>query len=260
MSCWIYNGAPLSDSVVFTTPTVRAFICATQITHRQAKWSEYLQRFKLKWKYQPGRVNVADPLSCRPDLVASPLTETSAELTDYIGTADQSARCKEAAVSGNPGIAGPSVRCEEAAVPGIPSEQLCTHRKKYGFVLASQHSGLVPTIDLTTLVKNAYYEGDVFADEESVHSRYKDALYDYPLLYDLMGRLIVPTVRTQTTINRLRPFFTWRHGRLALGKMVRELVRAPLSWQVAKGFDHHIAGVAQPLKVPEGPWLSVSMD
>lgn len=36
------------------------------LSRRQARWSEYLQTFKFKWLYRPGRCNVADPLSRLP--------------------------------------------------------------------------------------------------------------------------------------------------------------------------------------------------
>jgi len=36
------------------------------LSKRQARWSEYLQRFNFTWQYRPGRTNVADPLSRNP--------------------------------------------------------------------------------------------------------------------------------------------------------------------------------------------------
>jgi len=30
---------------------------------RQVRWSEYLQAFRFRWQYRPGRINVADPLN-----------------------------------------------------------------------------------------------------------------------------------------------------------------------------------------------------
>jgi len=40
------------------------------LSRRQARWSEYLSRFRFKWVYRPGRINVADPLSRNPGGVA----------------------------------------------------------------------------------------------------------------------------------------------------------------------------------------------
>lgn len=36
------------------------------LSRRQARWAEYLQRFNFTWAYRPGRDNVADPLSRHP--------------------------------------------------------------------------------------------------------------------------------------------------------------------------------------------------
>ena len=36
------------------------------MSRRQARWSELLQRFPCTWKHRPGRLNVADPISRRP--------------------------------------------------------------------------------------------------------------------------------------------------------------------------------------------------
>ena len=33
------------------------------LSRRQVRWSEYLQAFRFRWQYRPGRINVADPLS-----------------------------------------------------------------------------------------------------------------------------------------------------------------------------------------------------
>ena len=32
------------------------------LSRRQVRWSEYLQMFRFRWQYRPGRINVADPL------------------------------------------------------------------------------------------------------------------------------------------------------------------------------------------------------
>ena len=39
-----------------------------QESRRQARWMEYLARFDYDWKYRPGRLNVADPISRNPTL------------------------------------------------------------------------------------------------------------------------------------------------------------------------------------------------
>jgi hypothetical protein len=36
------------------------------LSRRQARWMEYLQRFRFTWHYKPGKDNIADPLSRHP--------------------------------------------------------------------------------------------------------------------------------------------------------------------------------------------------
>ncbi len=54
---------------VLVTDNKRNTYLETQVTlsRRQARWSEYLQRFHFTWTHRPGRTNVADPLSRNPD-------------------------------------------------------------------------------------------------------------------------------------------------------------------------------------------------
>jgi hypothetical protein len=45
------------------------------LSHRQARWSEFLQRFNFEWQYKPGRTNCADPLSRRPSATLTAIRE-----------------------------------------------------------------------------------------------------------------------------------------------------------------------------------------
>ena len=52
---------------VVTDHNPLAFLSSqTNLSRRQARWSEYLQRFNHVWQYIPGRNNMADPLSRCP--------------------------------------------------------------------------------------------------------------------------------------------------------------------------------------------------
>ena len=61
----------LSGAQQFTVVTDHnpntTFDTKTTLSDRQARWVELLSRFNFVWKYIPGRTNVADPLSRRPD-------------------------------------------------------------------------------------------------------------------------------------------------------------------------------------------------
>jgi Reverse transcriptase (RNA-dependent DNA polymerase)/RNase H-like domain found in reverse transcriptase/Integrase zinc binding domain/Chromo (CHRromatin Organisation MOdifier) domain/Retroviral aspartyl protease/Integrase core domain/Retrotransposon gag protein/Zinc knuckle len=57
---------------VITDHNPNTFLPTMQnLSRRQARWSEFLQRFDFEWQYRPGRTNCADPLSRRPALLAS---------------------------------------------------------------------------------------------------------------------------------------------------------------------------------------------
>ena len=47
------------------------------LSRRQARWSEYLQRFKINWQYRPGRINVADPISRNPNFLMTLRTSSA---------------------------------------------------------------------------------------------------------------------------------------------------------------------------------------
>ena len=63
--CYL-EGVPFT-AVTDHNPNV-TFATKTTLSPRQARWTEFLARFKFEWKYEPGRTNVADPLSRRPDM------------------------------------------------------------------------------------------------------------------------------------------------------------------------------------------------
>lgn len=54
---------------------------ATQptLSPRQARWEEFLSRFDFTWEYRPGRINVADPLSRRPDMMLAMITRSKSK-------------------------------------------------------------------------------------------------------------------------------------------------------------------------------------
>ena len=53
-----------ADFVLVTDHHPNTFLPTKQdLSGRQARWVEYLQRFQFCWRYRPGSINVADPLS-----------------------------------------------------------------------------------------------------------------------------------------------------------------------------------------------------
>ena len=52
------------------------------MNRRQARWSEFLQRFNFNWIYRPGRQNVADPVSRMP-LIGDRQTSMASQVASY---------------------------------------------------------------------------------------------------------------------------------------------------------------------------------
>ena len=69
--CYL-EGAPKFKVITDHNPLV---YLATQqnLSRRQTRWVEFMQRFEFEWVYRPGRFNVADPLSRAPSLMDQPL-------------------------------------------------------------------------------------------------------------------------------------------------------------------------------------------
>ena len=70
------------DGVEFTVVTDHSpntfFATKALLSPRQTRWAERLSRFQFCWKYRPGRINVADPLSRHPSFSANMVSATIA--------------------------------------------------------------------------------------------------------------------------------------------------------------------------------------
>lgn len=67
--CYL-EGAPRFTVVTDHNPLIWLQTQKT-LSRRQARWSEFMQRFDFGWVYRPGRINVADPISRAPSLLDS---------------------------------------------------------------------------------------------------------------------------------------------------------------------------------------------
>ena len=73
------------EGIPFTLVTdhepLKYFQDQKSLSRMQARWLEFMQStFRFDWQYKPGRVNVADPLSRRPDMEADTTTHGSVQL------------------------------------------------------------------------------------------------------------------------------------------------------------------------------------
>ena len=84
-----------ADFTVFTDHVSNTFFqTQPNLSRRQARWSEFLQRFgTFEWKYRKGTSNVADALS-RRDVAGSVGRCCRAAQFPVVGTAGAVASCK----------------------------------------------------------------------------------------------------------------------------------------------------------------------
>ena len=69
MRAWRYlvEGLPAHHVTLVTDHNPLVWLQSQpHLSRRQARWMEYLARFNYQWLYRPGRLNVADPISRRP--------------------------------------------------------------------------------------------------------------------------------------------------------------------------------------------------
>jgi hypothetical protein len=254
--CYLEGGAhPVQ---IFTDHAPNTFLpTKTNLSRRQARWSEYLQRFDLDWVYKPGRVNRADALSRSPML--APLGAGRSSLSNL------------------PLLSRPGLSLGRGEGHILDQSQ---HLRRYGLAVVAGHTGSVPTLDFVSRVRSLWPSDPLFHVQLQLLKRYPSAQFNDGLWYDRDQRLIVPDNSflrqdivaeahaskscghggVNVTTSRLKPFYTWRHGGETLNQTVNKFVLTCSSCQLNKGNDHHSAGLAQPLQIPEGPWLSVSMD
>ena len=143
----------------------------------------------------------------------------------------------------------------------------------------AEHSGAVPSVDLMARVRVAYVADTLFKDGARMRAEYPGATEENDWWYNRAGQLIVPAdpdlcrmiiseahdpaccghAGISATTVRLKPFYCWTHGGTTLKKAVKAYVLSCRSCQRNKGNDHLRADMAQPLQVPDAPWLSISM-
>jgi transposase InsO family protein len=58
------------------------------LPRKKARWLDFLEEFEFKWRHIPGRDNVADPLSRRPDFESDPEACVAAFLTERLPEGD----------------------------------------------------------------------------------------------------------------------------------------------------------------------------
>lgn len=102
--CYLEGAAPFK---VITDHNPLVYINTQQnLSRRQCRWVEFMQRFDFEWVYKPGRTNVADPLSRAPSLTEQPL----AHLHDGLALAQFAVPSSMVCIAAPPASADAEVR------------------------------------------------------------------------------------------------------------------------------------------------------
>ena len=63
--CYL-KGASAENCTLVTDHNPNTYQPTKELHGRQVRWSEFFSRFTFTWQHRVGRLNVADPVSCRP--------------------------------------------------------------------------------------------------------------------------------------------------------------------------------------------------
>ena len=237
----------------------------TNLSRRQARWSEFLARFNFKWEYRPGRLNVADPLSRHPAFKPAPvmamLSALLAAVTRGQSRPDPAPAAESAPPRPQPAEQRPRKRARTAAPngPAAPAQPApASERQHTSFADLSAFRSAYATdpwfakprhLRNLALRDGVWYKGDklVVPDVPAIKRS---------ILYELHDAPYSGHVGIDKTLAAVQRQFWWP----GLTSFVTDYVRTCDSCQVHKSANTKPPGLLMPLPTPEGPWDSVSMD
>ncbi|KAJ9532097.1 hypothetical protein QJQ45_003814 [Haematococcus lacustris] len=225
------------------------------LSRRQTRWSEYLQRFKqLTWEYRPGRINVADPLSRYPP------NKTAAVLM---------------AVTRSKTGKSPAPKPAEVVKQLEPKKRTRTGGKpqEAPAVLEETHPDPDELQDTIATIQSGYRQDPWFEDARNVTDL---RLCENSLLWYHGSRVVVPNLEgvKRALLYELHDTPMSGHGGIAktykavskrfwwpgMHNYVADYVKRCHVCQRNKSSTQKPAGLMVPLQMPKAPWDSVSMD
>ena len=225
------------------------------LSRRQARWSEFLERFNYEWQYRPGRRNVADPLS-RDALKLNVVHACMQRCCDSQVKGLKS--CPDIATSlavsepsfpnSHPGAAA----CSYEAVqnPVLSALETCTadqnlsetdsfgSKLKRGYALDTWFAKAENTADLSLVDDLCWTSNGCIAAPISVRAIIMQALHDSPY---------AGHVGIAKTLHAVRHMFWWPE----MKKDIIGHVRDCLVCQRDKALTQKPGGLLQPLQIPD---------
>ena len=245
------------------------------LSRRQARWAEYLQRFHFKWEHQPGRTNVADPLSRRPFLASLRIHPARIyKVGQSLPPPPERGRRERR----------PNVRLQPISeeCPQVPLRDKDNKKGKRHLPTSRRRSKLddlppppvrqsEPVNDIFTGISAAYKADPWFSQAVNTNLlSYRDGIwYRGPqivvpavdwikkgILFELHDAPYSGHAGNRKTIAAVSERFWWP----GLRREVRSYITACEACQRNKTSTQKPPGLLQPLPIPEAPWDSVSMD
>ena len=208
------------------------------LSRRQARWSEFLQRFDFQWVYRAGRINVADPLSRNP--VGSALAVIT-----------RSWRNKEVIRAGQPEITAPSTVPARGNLPtfDIADPLLSQLLQAYPLDPWLRDANSQESTRLSTNSQGLYLrDSRVYVPNDTVIKN--------SIMFEAHDAKYSGHFGVAKTLKLVERLFWWPNFRKEILHYVNH---CPLC-QYNKSVQLKPAGLLQPLPIPERPWDSVSFD
>jgi hypothetical protein len=214
------------------------------LSRRQARWSEFLQRFNFTWSYREGRTNVADPLS------RNPVSPTLALLT----AAEQGCEKRgQRRVDGQPSPATPPSGAWKtrysSATFSLPSLLRSTILEAY---TTDEWLRDANSQDSTRLSANP--EG-FFLKENRIYVPANDLL-KRSIMHELHDSPYVGHGGEKKTLRAIERLFWWPD----LRSDVHQYVSTCTICQRNKPRARKPGGLLHPIEILERPWESISFD
>ena len=234
----------------------------SNLTRKQARWSQYLQQFEFKWEYRPGRTNVADPLSRIPNTKGIALNAIT--LAPMIATRSQTGSLGKPKGRGAPeitshpsnkrrrsvsetGAAQPDLAQAEDPLAGLLTQMRCGYAKDPWFEKApnahTRSAGLHEQEGLWVTMQNQVAIPDIPGLRQGI-------------IYELHDTPICGHPGVRKTREAVRSRYWWPK----MNTQIEEYVQTCASCQRNKPLNDKPLGLLQPLKIPRDRWTSVSMD
>lgn len=252
-----------TDVTVVTDHCPNTFLqTQANLSRRQARWSEFLERFSVTWVYKPGKTNIADPLSRKFSINSIGMGKLYRYDYDYVCALTGPRRTQRVGV--------PSNKLIDAQPP--PKRQKRASKKTdapYTQQEAPRH--LETSTTLLEKARKATANDPWFNDEANTSELkfvtgcwYKHGVLWVPNDEELKLYILERVhdspwsghMGVKKTLENIRRDFYWK----AMRKDVIRHVQTCHQCQINKLSTLAPRGLLKPLQIAERAWTSVSMD